>query len=134
MKDFSCGVIPVHRSSQGDRYLLVRHRAGHWAFPKGHPNPGESDVEAARREFEEETGIRDYELLEGVSFEERYRILRTPPVEKTVRYFVARVADPSVRIQPEEITAFRWLALGPALDRLTFGEARDLLKRAARSL
>ena len=37
-------------------FLLIQHQAGHWAFPKGHANPGESPAETARREFAEETG------------------------------------------------------------------------------
>ncbi len=31
---------------------------GHWTIPKGEPPAGESLLQAARREFEEETGIR----------------------------------------------------------------------------
>lgn len=31
-----------------------------WGIPKGRPNPGESDVETASREFAEETGIQVY--------------------------------------------------------------------------
>lgn len=39
--------------------LLVKGRhSGKWSFPKGHPNQGETEFEAAERETFEETGLR----------------------------------------------------------------------------
>lgn len=39
--------------------LLVKGRhSGKWSFPKGHPNQGETEFEAAERETMEETGLR----------------------------------------------------------------------------
>ncbi len=70
--DFSCGVIPIVFDGSGRRYLLVQHHAGHWSFPKGHPEKGESPLSAARRELEEETGIGRVEVLKRPAFEERY--------------------------------------------------------------
>lgn len=36
--------------------IFVRRDAGHWTIPKGEPDPDEPLIEAARREFREETG------------------------------------------------------------------------------
>ena len=37
---------------------MVKHRAGgHWAFPKGHVEKGETETETAVREVLEETGV-----------------------------------------------------------------------------
>ena len=38
--------------------LLIRHRNGSWVFPKGHIEPGESKVDTAVREVEEEAGVQ----------------------------------------------------------------------------
>ena len=56
-QDSAVGIIPVYK--QGDRFLfcLVKHADGHWGFPKGHKEEGESDEGAALRELREETGI-----------------------------------------------------------------------------
>jgi|GEM_PF-1126425 len=42
--DFCCGIVPIHtpgsghlRYSADTRFLLIKHNAGHWGFPKGHP-------------------------------------------------------------------------------------------------
>jgi diadenosine hexaphosphate hydrolase (ATP-forming) len=39
------------------RVLMIRHRNGTWVFPKGHIETGESKVDAAVREVEEEAGV-----------------------------------------------------------------------------
>ena len=45
------------------KWLLCRHRQRQtWEMPGGHREPGESPVEAAKRELYEETGIRDAEI------------------------------------------------------------------------
>jgi predicted NUDIX family NTP pyrophosphohydrolase len=37
--------------------LFARKDDGYWTIPKGEPDPNEELLEAAKREFEEETGI-----------------------------------------------------------------------------
>ncbi|MGY2892309.1 NUDIX hydrolase [Deinococcus sp. UYEF24] len=37
--------------------LLVRYRSGAWAFPKGHVEPGETLLQTAVREVQEEGGV-----------------------------------------------------------------------------
>ncbi|MDP6549892.1 MAG: NUDIX domain-containing protein [Dehalococcoidia bacterium] len=44
--------------SSGEKLLLTRRSDnGHWCFPGGHMEPGESAIEACAREVEEETGL-----------------------------------------------------------------------------
>ncbi|MDW8394985.1 MAG: NUDIX domain-containing protein [Anaerolineae bacterium] len=134
----SFGVIPVRR--EGDRvlFLVIRHTSGHWAFPKGHASVGETDIEAARRELREETGIRNVTLVPDLVFEERYLkpAWGRPDqhVEKTVRYFLGWVNDPTVRVQPSEIQDYRWAPYDEARDLITFDQSRGVLDQAALAL
>jgi len=43
---------------QGNVLLVKGRKSKKWSFPKGHIKNGESDLECARRELMEETGIR----------------------------------------------------------------------------
>ena len=52
-KEKSCGVVVI----KDGKVLLVKHDVGHYGFPKGHMEPGESEVETAIRETKEETNI-----------------------------------------------------------------------------
>lgn len=51
---------PVHTAGgiivDGEKILLIQHKAGGLAFAKGHIEPGESPEVAAVREVAEETG------------------------------------------------------------------------------
>jgi predicted NUDIX family NTP pyrophosphohydrolase len=61
----SAGLL-LHRDSRGTREVMLVHMggpffsrrdAGAWSIPKGEYEPGEDPLDAARREFAEETGL-----------------------------------------------------------------------------
>ena len=61
----SCGGL-IYREHNGETdILLLKHRCGgHWSFPKGHMEAGETEMETALLEIREETGLRVF-LREG---------------------------------------------------------------------
>jgi 8-oxo-dGTP pyrophosphatase MutT (NUDIX family) len=128
--DFSCGVIPIVFDGGVRRYLLVQHQAGHWSFPKGHPENDESPEQAARRELQEETGLTEVDLLIVPAFDERYVFTKRSGkvVQKDVTYFLGRVARPgTVAVQEKELSDFAWGATAATRARMTFEEGRALL-------
>ncbi|MEM0913737.1 MAG: NUDIX domain-containing protein [Planctomycetota bacterium] len=137
--DASFGVIPVDPSDPASpRFLLVKHHAGHWAFPKGHPDEGESAEQTAQRELLEETGltvtrlVRDAATGRAVELVERYAFTdrKGRRVDKTVTFFVGLVDEVEARPQEEEIAELAWLTAGAARERMTFDEGRRVLDEA----
>lgn len=124
---------PLDRPCGERRFLVLCHRAGgHWAFPKGRIESGESEYEAALRELREETGIGRVCPLEGFRAESRYRFRREGQwIDKTVVYFAAESKEGSVRLSDEH-TAWAWLGRSEAAQRLTYAEARNVLARVDR--
>jgi len=63
--NLSAGLLLFRRTDSGIQVFLAhpggpfwqRRDAGAWTIPKGNINPGETPLDAARREFEEETGL-----------------------------------------------------------------------------
>ena len=61
----SAGILLFRRGSAGLEVLLAhpggpifaQRDLGHWTVPKGEPDPDEPLIDAARREFREETGL-----------------------------------------------------------------------------
>ena len=130
VNDFSCGVIPYRLVDGQRQFLLIQHKAGHWAFPKGHPEAGETDLQTARRELAEETGISAVEIDEARPFEEHYHFTKRSgkQVSKRVLYFLGRVAPgQAVSLQEEEVSNYAWGDAQQTRERLTFDEGRALL-------
>ncbi|MDD5218969.1 MAG: NUDIX domain-containing protein [Candidatus Bipolaricaulis sp.] len=122
----------VFREAGGERvYLILLHRdGGHWGFPKGRIEPGESRAEAALREIREETGISDVTSIQGFAARSRYRVMREGrSLEKTVDYFLGRTSAVSVRLSHEHHRA-EWLDVGRARATLTHAESRRVLDEA----
>jgi bis(5'-nucleosidyl)-tetraphosphatase len=125
MKDECFGIVPIFSTEADTLFLLIQHQAGHWAFPKGHANPGESPAETARREFQEETGISDFQMLDEPSFTEHYSFVKDGErIEKTVTYFLGFVNSREVVLQVEEIQNSAWVSFEEAVKLITFDANR----------
>ena len=100
-----------------EQFLLMRH-ADRWDLPKGHREPGESLLETAMRETEEETGID--RLLIGsvdvfsfrIEYEVTYRKAPLNRVRKEVTYSIGRVASPLPIVCTEHI-GYEWIRWSP---------------------
>lgn len=113
--DTSYGIIPLRRAGEGWRVLLVQHVAGHWGFPKGHPEADETPRQSAERELQEETGLHITQLLDGEAITQSYDFTTaTGRVHKTVWYYLAEVTDTSVVVQAAEVRDYSWVSLAEA--------------------
>ncbi len=61
----SFGIVPVAFEPDGSPAFLILRAYKNWDFPKGAAEPGETPLQAARREMMEETGIRELSLAWG---------------------------------------------------------------------
>lgn len=126
------GFILAHLQPGGPRYLLLRSaRHGGWGFPKGHADPGEDDLATARRETEEETGIRDVTMVEGFAHRSEYdvRAGKRGAYHKVVTYFLGTTPEPVHELSDEHREA-AWLALEDALAKLEYPALREALTQA----
>ncbi|RME79591.1 MAG: NUDIX domain-containing protein [Methanobacteriota archaeon] len=112
-------------------YLLLHYVEGHWDFPKGHIEGGESELEAAKRELKEETGL-DVHVYDGFRHTYTYSFRsyeKNKKVEKRVIFRVARANSREVLLSHEHID-YAWLPYDKALERLTYDNAKNLLREA----
>ena len=129
----SCGGVVFTRENGEVRYVIIRHRAGHCGFPKGHMEPGETEAQTALREIREEVGLNCM-LLEGFRQQDQYPLPKKPGTMKQVVYFLAEFADQAICIQPEEVSEVYLLPFEEALQMLPFLEAKRILTEADRFL
>lgn len=122
----SFGVIPLRKESGEWQVLLVKHRKGHWAFPKGHSEEGETAQETAFRELLEETGLHIINILDPIPLQENYIYRKEDTIiYKLVDYFLATV-EGIVKIDGKEIEDAAWLSLNEAETQVTFKEGKKL--------
>lgn len=123
----SAGVVPV-RFQEGERLYLMLRAFQYWDFPKGKVEPGETPLEAARREVAEEAGITELDFRWGYGYYETGPYGRG----KVARYYLAQTAARRVvlGISPElgrpEHHDYRWVGPREAY-RLASPRVREVL-------
>ena len=126
LKEKSCGAVIFRRTPQLE-VLVIRQNEGHWCFPKGHVEAGETEEETARREVKEETGL-EIRFLSGFREETHYR--PKEGVEKDVVWFVAGPTSNDMKRQKEEVAELLWVNMVDASALLTYENDRQLFRKA----
>lgn len=124
----SCGALVFRRFHGNTELLLIKHaNGGHWSFPKGHVEPGETEVETALREIKEETGI---DVIIDPSFREVISYSPKKDTQKDVIYFIARAQNYDYTPQEEEIAQIKWVEINRAHTILTYDNDKQLVNKA----
>ncbi len=108
---------------------LIATRGGtRWGLPKGHVFEGETPAAAARREIEEETGLRGevLQLLETIEY--WFRAGRSR-IHKFVDLYLLRYERGEIVPQEAEVDDARWFTLDDAIKHATFPREQAVLKR-----
>jgi 8-oxo-dGTP pyrophosphatase MutT (NUDIX family) len=115
----AAGAVVFRRTERGVRLLLLR-AFKNWDFPKGLIEPGETELDAAKRECAEETGLTDLEF----PFGDAHKDTLAYAGGKVARYFLAETEALEIElpVSPElgrpEHHEWRWVS---------FEEAEELL-------
>jgi len=126
----SVGAIIFRKENEERLFLLLHYQGGHWGFPKGHIEGGESLKETAIRETEEETGIDDLTFKEEFKDWIKYFYKRGDEKHfKIVTYLLAETKQKQVEISHEHV-GYKWLNFNKALEQLTFDNTKQILKEA----
>ena len=130
--EFSCGAVVFTMIDGVPHYLLVRAKdqpEGCHGFPKGHMEPGETEVQTALREIYEETGVH-VELLEGFRAVTEYDLHELPGTCKRVVFFLGQYENQTVRIQESELASYALAPFEEALELTEFADSKQILTDA----
>ncbi len=130
----SAGAIVIHATGDHIEYLILHYPAGHWDFPKGNVEPGESEIDTAKREIREETGLTELRFIEGFMKTIQYYYKKNGYlIKKTVTFYLAESATRDVRLSFEH-QGYLWLTIDEALSRVTYQNAKSILREAHKYL
>lgn len=133
----SAGVVVFRKAPDvpGGRVFLLLDYGRFWDLPKGHVEKREDDLSAALRELKEETGIADATLVEGFKEEMTYffRDRTRGLIRKSVVFFLAETQRKRIKISHEH-SGSAFLPIDQAIDRITYENAKELLRKAGEFL
>lgn len=110
----SCGFLILRNHNGRKQFLLMEH-ADRWDLPKGHVDPGETDIQCALRELLEETGIEveDIEIDPDFHFSNLYWIHKGKnEILKELVIFMGTL-EKDVPIEVTEHIGYQWFNWTP---------------------
>ncbi len=130
IKEISYGIVPIFISENGKReFLLIQNHSGAWLFPKGHSENNEKEIDTAKRELFEETGLKCEKTYKEKFFIENHIFYRNDfKIYKTSKYYIGIVKDKKVLIQKEEVKDFYWGNEEYILKKINFENIKELFK------
>ncbi|MBW2992483.1 NUDIX domain-containing protein, partial [Candidatus Woesearchaeota archaeon] len=133
-KEVSVGAI-VYKKNKKIEYLLL-HKLAHkqykelWGFPRGNVDKGEKQIDTAKREIKEETGLTKLRFDE--KFKEKIQFFYRKEGEtifKEVVYYLAELTEGEVKISDEH-SGYRWCSFETAMKTLTYNNSKNVLEKA----
>ena len=129
MKTHSAGGVVTN--SEG-KVLVVSQHGTSWSLPKGHIDPGEDALGAARREIYEESGIRDLEFVRELGSYERHKIGVNGGDDrselKVITMFLFRTSEKSLKpVDPDNPEA-KWVERSKVARLLTHEKDREFFQ------
>jgi len=131
-KEKSTGAVIFRRENRRVFFLVVHchFKGDYWDLVRGKIEKGETEEETAKREIREETGIEVDKFIEG--FKETaswfYR-WKDQNVYKEAVYFLFETSRKEINLSEEHLE-YDWLEYADALERLTYENSKNVIKKA----
>ena len=115
--------------------LLIQDSKGRWTIPKGHIEPGETAKMTARREIEEETGLKDVSVLTWLGkIHFKYRRMDKLVLMTTQIYLVQALDNHETPIPEKWMKGIAWFAFAEALDLVEYDDIEKLMLIAKKKI
>ena len=127
--EYSCGAVVFTRRNGQLLFVIVEEQSGSYSFPKGHMEGDETEMETARREVWEETGLKPV-FLDGFRLQDEYTLAEKPGTSKRVTYFLAEFRNEPLIPREGEIKRILLVPFEQALRLFRYENTRRILREA----
>lgn len=115
--------------------LLIQDSKGRWTIPKGHIEPGETAKMTARREIEEETGLKNFSILSWLGkIHFKYRRADRLVLMTTQIYLVQALDTHEKPVGEKWMKGIRWFSFAGALDLVEYEDIEKLMLIAKKKI
>lgn len=115
--------------------LLIQDSKGRWTIPKGHIEPGETAKMTARREIEEETGLKNVTVLTWLGkIHFKYRRLDKLVLMTTQIYLVQALDNHETPTPERWMKGIEWFPFAKALDVIEYDDIEKLMLIAKKKI
>lgn len=137
MEHKSYGIIVYRKKGEDLEFLLVKNKnTDYFGFPKGTPEEGETHEETARREFQEETGLKAPSDFAPENFAEEYDFKDSEGkiIHKINTFFLAEmIIEEKVGEIFDDIEEVLWVLEDRVPETLTFEEGREVYREVIKT-
>ncbi|MBR5939304.1 NUDIX domain-containing protein [Candidatus Saccharibacteria bacterium] len=115
--------------------LLIQDSKERWTIPKGHIEPGETAKVTARREIEEETGLKNVSVLSWLGkIHFKYRRM-DKLVLMTTQIYLVQALDDLEKPTPEKwMKGIKWFSFTDALNLIEYEDIEKLMLIAKKKI
>lgn len=115
--------------------LLIQDSKERWTIPKGHIEPGETAKMTARREIEEETGLRNVSVLTWLGkIHFKYRRLDKLVLMTTQVYLVEALDKDELPMKEKWMKGIKWFKFSDAIDAIEYEDIEKLMLIAKKKI
>jgi 8-oxo-dGTP pyrophosphatase MutT (NUDIX family) len=134
----STGGVVINSKKQ---VAVVSQHGNSWSLPKGHVDPGEDEIEAAKREIYEEAGIAldKLKVVKYLGEYQRYRIGKDPKVDdktslKTIKIYLFKTNQKNLNpVDPANPEA-RWVEIDDVSALLTHSKDKEFFEKVKKMI
>lgn len=130
-REISSGGVVIRTVGAGIMILLIKDPYGKWTWPKGKLDRGETALNAAKREIQEETGLINIKVISKIGRTDYFYKREGKLIYKTVYiYLFEFTGEEKLIIQKAEINDGDWFSEEEALVKAGYKGAKAIMKRA----
>ena len=132
----SGGIVFRYTEDKKDiEILLIQDSKERWTIPKGHIEPGETAKVTARREIEEETGLKNVSILSWLGkIHFKYRRLEKLVLMTTQIYLVQALDEKEHPMKEKWMKGIKWFSFADALDAIEYDDTEKLMLIAKKKI
>lgn len=115
--------------------LLIQDSKDRWTIPKGHIEPGETAKITAKREIEEETGLKNVNVLAWLGkIHFKYRRLDKLVLMTTQVYLVEALDNKEMPMKEKWMKGIKWFNFADAIDAIEYDDIEKLMLIAKKKI